>query len=287
MGRFFLFILFLLFISLGFCITAQLDFKSEEISISGSVFLADKSNPDGIKIKIIRPKSQIFTKEINNYCLTDSSGNYYFKNLRAPKGLVGKAFLLWLNGDKEWSPHLRLRLSKEGYLPTDIIIVKYKPDIMIPSITLDNKQQRCQLNQLIYENNQIKILKNVTDYYFCPIHNYFWFYPQRYDIDIVIPTEDKKEIVEAKIRFIIQPIYTTFREEIEGVRHELINTVQRLIPNISQEQVKIYEETAIANLLSNQSLINKLNLLLHDSKIKHIQLLSANLRENKEKIEEE
>lgn len=286
MERFALFILLLILVTLGFCVVSQLDFLPKEISISGSAFLEDNVQPDGIKIRVLKPKAQIFAKEIRDYCLTDASGRYYLKRLKASKGVIGEVFLLWLSGNKEWKPYLRLRVYKEGYLPTDIIIVDYNPKISIPPIILDDNQHRRRLNQIVYEDNQIKILKNVMEYYFCPAHNYFWFYPRCYDFKVNIPTEEGDEVIAAKIRLIIQPLYTTFGEEIKRQQDSLGQAIQDLIPEISKTEVDLHGGEAIADAVANQSLITKLNLLLIDSKVEHIQLISAKLQKVRTKTKE-
>ncbi|MFH1562123.1 MAG: hypothetical protein ABIF11_01700 [Nitrospirota bacterium] len=276
MRRFILFLILFLGISFLFYIILIKDFKPVTISISGYLSLEDMVSPEGIKVEVVKTYHKaIFRKPIKHF-FADSIGFYQLEEIDAPVGSVGEIFLLWLDGRKEKAPYLKLRITKKGYLPTEVLILKFIPIIKIPLLSLDKEGSHKPLNEIIAEDG-IKIIKNVTKYKFCALHNYLWFYPEYYDLEIRIPTDDNDKDVQAKLRLIITPRYTNFEEEINESTQRLKNSIRLLIPEISAEEIKLQGGVDFANSLSNPSLVDKLNEILIDSKITHIHLTSIDL----------
>jgi len=276
MRRFILFVILFLGISFLFYIIALIDVKPVTINISGYLSLEDNANPEGIKVEVIPfYHKPIFRKPLKHF-FTDASGYYNLKEIEAPLGPLGEIFILWLDGRKKKETYLKLKIIKKGYLPTEILILKFKPTINIPCLSLDKETGRKPLNQIISENG-IKIIKNVTKYKFCPLHDYLWFYPNYYDFELIIPTDDVRKDVQAKLRLIIQPLYTNFEEELNESVEGLRKLIRVLIPEVSTEEVKLYGGENLANSLSNPSLVDKLNGILINSKIKHIFLTGIEL----------
>ncbi|MDI6734966.1 MAG: hypothetical protein QME42_02025 [bacterium] len=276
MRRFILFLILFFGISFLFYIILSIDFKPVTISISGYVLLEDMTSPEGIKVEVVTTYHKaIFRKPIKHF-FADAIGFYQLEEINAPKGSVGEIFLLWLDGRKEKAPYLKLRITKKGYLTTEVLILKWRPIIKIPMLSLDREGTRRPLNEII-AGDEIKIIKNVTKYKFCALHDYLWFYPEYYDLEIRIPTDDKDKNVQAKLRLIIAPRYTNFEEELNKSTPRLKNLIRLLIPEISAEEIKSQGGVDFANSLSNPSLVDKLNEILIDSKITYIHLTSIEL----------
>lgn len=271
MSRFILFLILFFGLTFLFYIIVLIDFKPVTINISGYLSLEDNANPEGVKVEVsplyYKP---IFRKPLKHF-FTDSTGFYTLKEVEAPLGLLGEVFILWLDGRKKKGAYLKLKITKKDYLPTEVLIFKFKPSIKIPLITLDKKGGRKLLNEVISENG-VKIIKNVTKYKFCPLHDYLWFYPTYYDLEIRIPTDDVNKEVAAKLRLIIEPLYTNFEEELDESTSKLKRLIRVLIPEISTEEIKLQGGENFANSLSNPSLLVKLNEILINSKIKYIRL---------------
>lgn len=271
MSRFILFLILFFGLTFLFYIIVLIDFKPVTINISGYLSLEDNANPEGVKVEVspfyYKP---IFRKPLKHF-FTDSTGYYTLKEVEVPLGPLGEIFILWLDGRKKKQAYLKLKITKKDYLPTEVLIFKFKPSIKIPLITLDKKEGRKQLNMVISEN-EVKIIKNVTKYKFCPIHDYLWFYPTYYDMEIRMPTENVKKEVVAKLQLIIEPLYTNFEEELDESTSKLRRLIKVFIPEISTEEVKLRGGENFANSLSNPSLLVKLNEILINSKIKHIRL---------------
>ena len=276
MRRFILFLILFLGISFLFYIILLRDFKPVTISISGYLSLEDMASPEGIKVEVVTTYHKaIFRKPIKHF-FTDSIGFYQLEEIDVPTGSVGEIFLLWLDGHKKKASYLKLRITKKGYLPTEILILKWTPIVKIPILSLDKEGSRKPLNEIIVEDG-IKIIKNATKYKFCALHDYLWFYPEYYDLEIRIPTDAKDKDVQAKLRLIIAPRYTNFEEEINESTQRLKNSIKLLIPEISAEEIKSQGGVNFANSLSNPSLVDKLNETLTDSKITYIHLTSIEL----------
>lgn len=276
MRRFFLFLILFYGLVFLFYIIVLIDFKPVTINISGYLSLEDNANLEGLKVEVspFYPKP-IFRKPVKHF-FTDSTGFYKLEEVEAPLGPLGEIFILWLDGCKKKGSYLKLKMTKKGYLPTEVLILKFKPSIKVPLISLDKESGRKQLNEIISEN-EVKIIKNVTPYKFCPLHDYLWFYPTYYDLEIRIPTEDVKKEVAAKLRLIIKPLYTNFEEELDESTAKLRRLIRTLIPEISTEEIKLQGGENFANSLANPSLLDKINEILFNSKIKHIRLIDLEL----------
>jgi len=271
MRRFILFVILFFGISFLFYIIVLIDFKPVTINISGYLSLEDNTNPEGVKVEVIPfYNNPIFRKPVKHF-FTDATGFYQLKDIEAPLGALGEIFILWLDGRKKKETYLKLKITKKGYLPAEILILKFKPTINIPFLSLDKEGGRKLLNEIISEN-EVKVIKNVTKYKFCSLHDYLWFYPESYDLELIIPTDDLRKDVKAKLRLIIQPLYTNFEDELNESVEKLRKLIRILIPEISIEEVKMYGGENFANSLSNPSLLDKLNEILINSKIKHIHL---------------
>jgi hypothetical protein len=281
MRRFILFLILFFGISFLFYIIILIDFKPTTINISGYLSLEDRANPEGVKVEVIPPYYKaVFRKPVRHF-FTDSTGFYKLENIDAPMGALGEIFILWLDGRKKKTPYLKLRITKKGYLPTEVLILKFNPNLKIPFLSLDKEGGRKLLNEITAEGDEIKIIKNVTKYRFCALHDYLWFYPEFYNLEIRIPTDDERRDVKAKLRLIIDPLYTNFYEELDKSSDELEELIRMLIPEVSAEEVKLHGGENFANSLSNPSLIDKLNEMLINSKIKHIRLTSIELVKRK------
>lgn len=276
MRRFILFLILFFGISFLFYIIVLIDFKPVLINISGYVALENTTNAEGVKVEIVESYNKtIFKKPVQQF-FTDSTGFYRLENIPAPMGPLGEIFILWLDGQKKKGSYLKLRLIKKDYLLTEVLIYEFKPEIKIPLITLDQKGGRKLLNE-VTSGDGIKIIKNITKYRFCPLHNYLWFYPEYFDLEIKIPTDDDRKNVLVKMRLIIEPLYTDFDEELNESGDELSKSIRLLIPEITVEEVNLHGGENLANSLSNPSLIDKLNEVLINSRIKHIRLTSVDL----------
>ncbi|MEW6606616.1 MAG: hypothetical protein AB1414_04055 [bacterium] len=280
MRRFILFLILFFGISFLFYITILRDFKPTTINISGYLSLEDRVSAEGVKVEVVPfyPK-RIFRKPVQHF-FTDSTGFYKLEEIEVPIGPLGEIFVLWLDGQKKKAPYLKLRIIKKGYLPVEVLIFKFTPIVKIPFLTLDKEGTRKPLNEVISENG-IKIVKNITRYRFCALHNYLWFYPEYYDLELIIPTDKPKQNVKLKLRLINEPLYTNFEEELSESADELKGIIKILIPEIPVEEVKLRGGENVANSLSNPSLVDKLNEILINSKIKHIRLTSIDLVKKK------
>lgn len=276
MRRFILFLILFFGISFLFYIIILIDFKPSIINISGYVSLEDMANPEGVKVEVVPPYYKaIFRKPVRHF-FTNSTGFYKLEEIEAPIGALGEIFILWLDGRKEKTPYLKLRITKKGYLPTEVLILKFTSNVKIPFLILDKEGGRKLLNEII-EEDKIKIIKNVTKYRFCALHDYLWFYPEYYNLEVIIPTDDERRDIKVKLQLIIDPLYTNFNEELDGASDELEELIKILIPEVSVEDVKLHGGENFANSLCNPSLIDKLNEILINSKIKHIRLTSIEL----------
>lgn len=276
MRRFILFLILFFGTSFLFYIIALIDFKPVTIDISGYVLLKDGANPEGIRVEIIEPYYKVIFRKPVRHFFTDSTGFYKLEKIEAPIGTLGEVFILWLDGRKKKAPCLKLRITKKGYLPTEVLILKFKPTVKIPFLSLDKKGGRNPLNEITSED-EIKIIKNTTKYRFCAEHDYLWFYPEYYDLELKIPTDDERKDVVAKLRLIIEPLYTNFYEELNESSPKLRSLIKVLIPEVSVEEIKLQGGENFANSLSNPSLIDKLNEILINSRIKHIRLTAIEL----------
>jgi len=280
MRRFILFLILFFGISFLFYIIVLIDFKPVTINISGYISLEDSDNSEGIRVEVVKPYHKIIFREPLQHYFTDSIGFYKLENVKVPMGALGEIFILWLDGRREKVPYLKLRISKKGYLPTDVLILKLRHTVNIPFLTLDKEGGRKPLNEVISEHG-IKIIKNATKYRFCALHNYLWFFPKYYDLELRIPTDNERKDVKAKLRLIIEPLYTNFDEELNNSAQKLKRLIKVLIPEVSYEEVKAHGGENLANSLSNPSLIDKLNQILINSNIKHIRLTDIELVKRK------
>ncbi|MEW6095666.1 MAG: hypothetical protein AB1567_03950 [bacterium] len=276
MRRFILFLILFFGISFLFYIIVLIDFKPVTINISGYLSLEDGVTPEGVKVEVVKPYHKTIFREPIRHFFTDSTGFYKLEEIDAPMGSLGEIFILWLDGRKKKVPYLKLRITKKGYLPTEVLILKFSPTVEIPFLTLDKKDGRKPLNEIIAED-KIKIIKNITKYRFCALDDYLWFYPEYYDLELRIPTDEKRKDVKAKLRLIIEPLYTNFDEELNESAQQLTRLIKVFIPEVSCEEVKLHGGENFANSLSNPSLIDKLNEILINSRIKHIRLTAIEL----------
>ncbi len=276
MRRFILFSILFFAISFLFYIIISIDFKPVTINISGYLSLENEANQEGIRVEVIEPYHKIIFRKPIRHFFTDSTGFYKLEEIKAPMGILGETFILWLDGQKKKAPYLKLRIVKKDYLPTEVLILKFTPTVKIPFLSLDKKGGRKPLNEITSED-EIKIIKNVTKYRFCALHDYLWFYPEYYDIELIIPTDEERKDVKAKLRLIIEPLYTNFDEELNESSQELRELIRVFIPEVSTEEVKFQGGENFANSLSNPSLIDKLNEILMNSRIKDIRLISIKL----------
>lgn len=275
------FILFsILFFGIAFLsyIIVLIDFKPvNTVNISGYVSLEDNAIPEGIRVEVIKPYYNVVFREPVKHSFTDSTGFYSLEEVKIYTGALGEVFILWLDGGKKKMPYLKLRITKKGYLPTEVLIFKFTtPTVKIPFLTLDKKEGSKPLNE-ITSTDKIKIIKNATRYRFCALHNYIWFYPECYDVEFRIPTDEKRKEVKVKLRLIIEPLYTNFDRELNASIQKLEKVIKEFIPEVPVAEVRLHGGENLANSLSNPSLVEKLNEILVTSKIRHVRLINIGL----------
>lgn len=283
MGRFFLLIIFSLGIGSWVTFVAQSDFETAEVTLQGYVSLEKESNYEGIRVEVVNPVRRIFNPKPKRRMTTEASGEYCLEKISVSKGTIGEIFVNWLEQKKISAPCLRVRITKSGYLPVEILISKFPPVISIPQIELEREDIKHQFNQFSYKDENIKIIKNVTPYRFCITHNYFFFYPRYYNITVETPLKEANGSVILDLQLIFKPIYTTCNEEIQGMTPKLANQIKYFVPKAQIIETELPSTMEITNVLCDKTLLQKLNSLLSDSAIKQIRIIDVSYKKYQSK----
>lgn len=272
MGRFFLLTIFSLGIGTWITFVAQSDFETAEVTLQGHISLEKEQNFEGIRVEIINPVRRILKPKPKRRITTDVCGEYCLEKVSVSKGTIGETFICWLEQKKIPTPYLRIRITKSGYLPVEILILKFPPVIHLPQIDLEREDTRHQFNQFLCKDENMKIIKNVTPYKFCATHNYFFFYPRYYHLTVETPLREASGSVILELELIFKPLSTTCTEELKNMRPRLANQIKYFVPKAQTIETELPSIIEITNAISSKSLLNKLNNLLLDSCIKQIRV---------------
>jgi hypothetical protein len=278
MGRFLLLIILLFGISAGIIFMAQSDINTVEVTLRGYVTLEKESNFEGVKVEVIRTIHRVFKKEPKRRITTDKSGMYCLEKVKVSEGLIGDIFIRWLEGKDRSIPYLKLRISKPGYLPVDVLIFKFTPTIYIPQIELDRKDIRHKLNIFLYNTPDMKIIKNVTPYKFCPTHNYFLFYPKYYNLTVETLLREAGGSVTVELQLIFTPLYITWEKELEKLTPKLARIIKSFIPKAQAIETELPSTMELNNVICSPDLIRKLNKLISDSQIQQIRVIDISFK---------
>ncbi|MFH1963709.1 MAG: hypothetical protein ABIJ30_12720 [bacterium] len=278
MGRFFLLTIFSLGIGAWITFVAQSDFETAEVTLQGYVSLEKENNSEGIRVEVINPVRRIFNPKPKRRMTTDTSGEYCLEKISISKGTIGEIFIQWLEQKERSLPYLRIRITKSGYLPVEILISKFPTVLSIPQIELEREDIRHQFNQFSYKDENIKIIKNVTPYKFCMTHNYFSFYPRYYNMTVETPLREANGSVIVSLQLIFKPIYTTCNEELKNMTPKLVNRIKCFVPKAQTIETELPSTLEITNAFCDKTLLQKLNNLLVDSSIKQIRITDVSYK---------
>ncbi|MEK7813037.1 MAG: hypothetical protein AAB296_04685 [Candidatus Desantisbacteria bacterium] len=278
MGRFFLLIIFSLGIGSWIIFVAQSDFETAEITLQGYVSLEKESNYEGIRVEVINPIRRIFKPKPKRRMTTESSGEYCLEKISVSKGTIGEIFINWLEQKEISAPCLRIRITKSGYLPVEILISKFPQVISIPPIELECEDIRHQFNQFSYKDENIRIIKNITPYKFCITHNYFLFYPKYYNITVETPLKEASGSVTLDLQLIFKPIYTTCNKELKKMTPKLADQIKYFVPKAQTIETELPSTMEITNAICDKALLQKLNSFLSDSAIKQIRVADVSYK---------
>ncbi|MEK7273673.1 MAG: hypothetical protein AAB110_00305, partial [Candidatus Desantisbacteria bacterium] len=241
-------------------------------TLQGYVSLEKESNYEGIRVEVINPIRRIFKPKPKRRMTTESSGEYCLEKISVSKGTIGEIFINWLEQKEMSAPCLRIRITKSGYLPVEILISKFPQVISIPPIELECEDIRHQFNQFSYKDENIRIIKNITPYKFCITHNYFLFYPKYYNITVETPLKEASGSVTLDLQLIFKPIYTTCNEELKKMTPKLADQIKCFVPKAQTIETELPSTMEITNAICDKTLLQKLNSLLSDSVIKQIRV---------------
>jgi hypothetical protein len=283
MGRFFLLIIFSLGIGSWTIFVAQSDFETAEVTLQGYVSLEQEGNYEGIRVEVINPNRRIFKPKPKRRMTTESSGEYCLEKISVSKETIGEIFINWLEQKEVSSPCLRIRITKSGYLPVEILISKFPPVISIPPIELEREDIRHQFNQFSYKDKNIRIIKNVTPYKFCITHDYFFFYPKYYNFTVETLLKEASGSVLLDLQLIFKPLYTTCNEELQNMTPKLANQIKYFVPKAQIIETELPSSIELTNAICDKTLLQKLNSLLSDSAIKQIRIVNVSYKKYKTK----
>ncbi len=279
MGRFFLLIVFSLGIGSWMIFVAQSDFETAEVTIQGYVSLEKESNYEGIRVEVVNSNRRVFKPKPKRRMTTEASGEYCLEKISVSKGNIGEIFIKWLEQKEISAPYLRLRITKSGYLPVEILVFKFPSVISIPPIELEREDIKHQFNQFSYKDENIRIIKNVTQYKFCITHNYFFFYPQYYNITVETPLKEASGSVILDLQLIFKPIYTTCNEELQRMTPKLADQIKKFVPKAQTIETELPSTIEITNAICvDKALLQKLNGLLSESAIKQIRIVDVSYK---------
>ncbi|MFH1097448.1 MAG: hypothetical protein ABH886_02290 [Candidatus Desantisbacteria bacterium] len=281
MGRFFLLTIFSLGIGTWITFVAQSDIETAEVTIQGHVSLEKETNYEGTRIEIINPVRRIFKPKPKRRITTDTYGEYCLEKINVSKGTIGEIFVQWLEQKERSTPYLRIRITKSGYLPVEILILKFPPIIHLPQIELEREDTRHQFNQFLCFDTNMKIIKNITPYKFCVKHNYFLFYPRCYHLTVETPLREASGSVILDLQLIFKPLSTTCNKELENMTPKLANQIKYFVPKAQTIETELPSILEITNAISSKTLLNKLNSLLLDSEIKQIRVIDVSYKKYK------